>query len=314
MNETYQACNLCGAVETTVLFQALGYPILECTGCGLVRTGITVQPEQAEQFYRHEYYRSAAGYADSLKRNATAGNADDQERVRIVSRLRRKTAGRVLDVGCGAGALLVAFQRAGWECCGIEPSEELAACARLAAGCLIHTSALETAPLPAGTFDAITAIHVLEHSPDPLRFLHCCRRLLSPTGVLLAEVPDFGSRAARTQRESWPALYPNTHLFHFTRQTLSRMLEQAGLRPVRFRRYGGLGSLAIPPRAPGQAAPPSFPDRLKRGMFQSRLVFYRIPLLKPAARYLYWHFLRMNDAISICSIPAARTIDSRMVK
>ena len=314
MSATNLACNLCGEAEATVLFQALGYPILQCTRYGLVRTGITVQPEQVEQFYRHEYYHSAAAYAESLKSAATASNADGKERVRIVSRLLRRGTGRVLDVGCGAGALLVAFRRAGWQCCGIEPSEELAAYARQVAGCEIHAGALETTLLPAGTFDVITAIHVLEHSPDPLRFLQCCLRLLRPNGVLLAEVPDFGCRAAQNQGESWQALYPNTHLFHFTRQTLSRMLEQAGLRPVRFRRYGGLGGLATAPCAQGEPAAPSSLDRLKRGIFQARLVVYRIPLLKRAARYLYWHLLRMNDAMSICSIPAPGPGDSRMVE
>lgn len=258
-----------------------------------------MEREQAEQYYRHEYYRHAAGYADSLKEAASADNPDQQERVRVVSRLARRASGNVLDIGCGGGALLAAFRRAGWRCRGIEPSGELAAHAGAAAGCEVLEETLESAALPAETFDAITALHVLEHSPDPRRFLDCCYRLLRSDGVLLVEVPDFGSRAARKQREFWRPLYPDTHLYHFTRETLSRLLKQAGFSVGRFRRYGGLGALAIPenPDASEQTV-----ARLKRRIFQARTVLYRIPALKRSVRYLYWHLLRMNEYMSICGI------------
>ncbi|MBI3695656.1 MAG: class I SAM-dependent methyltransferase, partial [Acidobacteria bacterium] len=256
-----------------------------------------------ERFYRCEYYKDASEYADCLKAQTAATGGDHDERVRLVSRLARRASGRVLDVGCAAGGLLAAFRRAGWQCCGVEPAQDLAAHARQAVGCAIHQGALETVALPEESFDAVTALHVLEHTSDPLSFLERCRRLLKKDGVLLVEVPDFGSRAARRQREAWRPLYPDTHLYHFTRQTLSRMLRQAGFTTVRFRSYGGLGALApAPGDAAGPIAAPPASDRLKQRIFQARLALYRVPHLKHAVRYLYWHVLRMNDCMAICAL------------
>lgn len=39
-------------------------------------------------------------------------------------------------------------------------------------------------------FDYIVASHVIEHTPDLIRFLKDCERLLTPAGVLLLAIPD----------------------------------------------------------------------------------------------------------------------------
>ena len=307
-----RACDLCGGTSAELLFEAQGYPILRCRACELVYTGAAVKQEAAEDYYRDQYFTVASDYADSLKHSATAGSEDHDERVRVISGLARREGRKVLDIGCASGALLAAFQRAGWECCGIEPSAELAAYARQALGCEIHQSLLETAPLAPEAFDVITASHVLEHSPSPRRFLARCHELLKPHGVLLVEVPDFGSRSAQKQRESWLPLYPDTHLYHFTIATLSRLLGETGFRVARFRRYGGLGALAAsPPQGDadggtnggaGHAEEPSATDRLKRRIFEARRVLYRLPVLKAAARHAYWHVLRMNEYLSVYAV------------
>ena len=121
--------------------------------------------------------------------------------------------------------------------------------------------------------------------------------------MLLLEVPDFGSRTARQQGASWVPLYPDTHLYHFTRGTLSGLLQSTGFRVRTFRRCGGLGVLAgahsSDNEAPGHSPGGRPLDRLKAGIFASRHVLYRLPLFQRAARYAYWHLLRMNNYLSI---------------
>jgi 2-polyprenyl-3-methyl-5-hydroxy-6-metoxy-1,4-benzoquinol methylase len=70
--------------------------------------------------------------------------------------------GRVLDLGAGIGAFLNAMKQRGWEITGIEPD----AGARQQARHLFGIDLRETGflnELPAGSFDAITLWHVLEH-------------------------------------------------------------------------------------------------------------------------------------------------------
>ncbi len=281
-------CRGCGGAQAQLLFEAQGYPILECHSCGLAYTGQSFDQAAAREYYGRQYYSQAGDYADAMKRAAPADNEGDRERVRLAARLASCATGRVLDVGCAAGGLLAAFRRAGWQCWGVEPSAELAAGARELLGCQVYEGLLEEAPLGPESFDAVTAVHVLEHVPAPRRFLECCRRLLRPGGALLLEVPDFGCRAARRRRAAWRPLYPDTHLCHFTGATLSRFLGESGFRVALLRRYGGLG-----PLAPSQRA-----DEIKRRVFEARRLAYRLPGFKHFARYVYWQLLGMNDYLS----------------
>ena len=53
------------------------------------------------------------------------------------------------------------------------------------------------------TFDAVAAFHVLEHLQQPDVFLHKCRDLLTPEGILFLEVPNFGALARWIWRGRW---------------------------------------------------------------------------------------------------------------
>jgi SAM-dependent methyltransferase len=296
-------CRLCGEPATTLLFEAAGYPIVECPRCELVSTG-QVTPRVADgAFYADRYYAQASDYADAQKSAVTTDLAENQERLRTARRYAGIERGRVLDVGCGGGALLATFQRAGWECAGIEPSRDLAASASAVLGGGVHQGMLEEAPFESATFDVITAIHSLEHSLDPIRFLECCHRLLKPRGALLIEVPDFGSRAARRGGAAWAPLYPDVHHYHFTIRSLTRLVTRTGFRVARWRRLGGLGALAAAsPASGGAQRVPSTTDRLKRFLFDSRQWLYAIPGAKGTLRYTYWHVLGMNDALAVVAL------------
>jgi SAM-dependent methyltransferase len=308
MNAAVTACDLCGSRDVRMLFEAQGYPVLECRACGLAFTGSVMEPREREELYRSSYYAGAADYADGCKRAALTGNPDYEDCVRVASKLVARAPGAVLDVGCGAGGLLAAFRRAGWKCCGIEPSADLSAYARLAAGCEIYEGTLEKAPLPPAAFDLVTASHVLEHSAAPRGFLGICFRSLNDGGVLLVEVPDFGSRSARKQGSGWRPLYPDTHLYHFTVRTLTRLLRESGFRPVRIRRYGGLGALSTQSNGPPDGAKAeaalerSGLNLVKSKVFEARRYLYRFPAMKRAVRYIYWHLLGMNEYLSIYAV------------
>lgn len=310
MKQKETACDLCGSRDYRLLFQCRGYPIMECRECGLVFTGSVMAPDDRESLYKNEYYVHAAGYAESIKRSAAAGNPEYDERVRLASKFSPQIPGTVLDVGCGSGGLLAAFKRAGWNCCGIEPSSDLSAYARDIAACEIYEGTIESTPLPQAAFDVISACHVLEHSASPHDFLQTCFRSLRDEGVLLVEVPDFGCYLSRKQGADWLPLYPDTHLYHFTISTLQRLLKATGFRPVRIRRYGGLGILSTQEsdnsvKDAGHAkniVEQSLCNVAKKRIFDARRYLYRIPAVKPFARYVYWHLMRMNEYISIYSI------------
>jgi SAM-dependent methyltransferase len=135
--------------------------------------------------------------------------------------------GRYLDVGCGSGGALGVAQALGWQVAGIEVDEAAAAKARRFTDEL-HVGDVLTAPFAAGRFDVVTAFHVLEHVPDPVSMIQRALGWLAPRGLLIIEVPNAGGLGAAIFGRAWSGLELPRHLSHFSPETLSRAVQDAG--------------------------------------------------------------------------------------
>ncbi len=83
-------------------------------------------------------------------------------------------------------------------------------------------------PFRSGTFDAVKATEVLEHVPDPAAALRECARVLQAGGHLVATAPFL------ERLHGDPSDYAR-----FTETMWTRLLAEAGLRPVRIAPQGG---------------------------------------------------------------------------
>jgi SAM-dependent methyltransferase len=125
--------------------------------------------------------------------------------------------------------MLAALRRRGWRVLGIERNEAMAETARRALGVEIVATPVEALPADA-RFDLIIMFHVLEHIGEPVALLRECARRLAPGGRLITNVPNFSSWQSRFAGSKWLHLDVPRHLVHYTPQTLSATLEQAGLK------------------------------------------------------------------------------------
>jgi SAM-dependent methyltransferase len=101
------------------------------------------------------------------------------------------TAGAVvLDAGCGSGRTLEELHRYG-EVRGIELDPEAAAVARSRGRGEVRIGRLEELPWDQETFDLITCLDVIEHTPDDTAALSEMRRVCKPGGWLLVTVPAY---------------------------------------------------------------------------------------------------------------------------
>ncbi len=113
----------------------------------------------------------------------------------ILSLAEPRPGGRLLDLGCGDGALTerVAQAVGAGEAHGVEFVEEAAATAR---GRGIEVAVADLGkPLPyeAASFDAIHSNQVIEHLPGTDIFLREIRRLLSPGGYAVISTNNLSS-------------------------------------------------------------------------------------------------------------------------
>jgi SAM-dependent methyltransferase len=149
---------------------------------------------------------------------------------------------RVLDVGCGPGALTAELVRrtGAGEVSAVEPSASFAAAAReRLPGTDVRRSAAEQLPFPDDTFDAALAQLVVHFMTDPVRGLQEMSRVTRPGGMVAACVWDHaGGHGPLTAfwtavRELDPAADDESGLAGVREGHLARLFAQAGLGQAR---------------------------------------------------------------------------------
>lgn len=228
------ACNLCGSIDSKQLMCIKGWNIVQCNQCSLAYLNPRPDEEELSGLYEEEYFSRHVSDRDDLY---LVDGAQIQEHIAMqrsrVERIEEYTKGRrgkLLDVGCATGFFLACARARGWDVQGVEISEYAADYAREKLQLNVWVGKLEDLNLPNEGFDVVTMYHSLEHHPNPLRSLKAIRHSLKRGGWLVVELPNFGGFDARWLRSRWEGLRVPYHLYHFSAQTLTRILEEAGFK------------------------------------------------------------------------------------
>jgi SAM-dependent methyltransferase len=127
---------------------------------------------------------------------------------------------RILDVGCGTGALTQRLAAYG-DVQGLDTDAEAIRFCRLRGMENVQQASVPF-PFEDGGFDLVTALDVLEHVPDDRGMLDEIHRVLVPGGAFLATVPAY--------RFMWgPHDEVHHHERRYTAPQLRASVEQAGL-------------------------------------------------------------------------------------
>lgn len=203
----------------------------KCTTCNALwldpRPTAAALPLVYGGYYTHDetaVSRSEGSAWQRLRHRLPWHAADRRGEVGYLDRL---PAGRVLDVGCGNGALLCRLALAGWSPVGVDFDPDAVEAARRTIAGDVRLGTIDDID-EAASFDAVVMFHVLEHMHEPLHALMRARELLRPGGVLSIATPNALSWLHRVYGHQWRGLEPPRHLQVFTEQGLRALLDEAG--------------------------------------------------------------------------------------
>jgi SAM-dependent methyltransferase len=250
-------CKMCGADEWPRTIDArerqFGLPGTftygECGACGSLQ--LLDPPADLGAFYPAGYYSfepaAARGLVARLKRasalSAVTGRGllgrtlavlqppPGAGLARWLARAGASRESRILDVGCGSGALLRTMAAVGYrKLTGVDPFLDRD---RAVDGVRLLRRTVDQLD---ETFDFVMMHHALEHVPDPARTLRALRDRLEPGGWCLVRVPVARSAALRRYGDRWVQLDAPRHLVIPAADALERLARRCGLEPVE-RRY-----------------------------------------------------------------------------
>jgi SAM-dependent methyltransferase len=149
-----------------------------------------------------------------------------------LDRLKLPPRANVLDAGCGSGRTLTELAAYG-TVQGIELDPGAAEVARGRGAGEVRIGRLEELPWEEDTFDLITCLDVIEHTPDDRATLTELRRVAKPGGWLLLTVPAY--QALWSQHDE-----ANHHFRRYGRRTLTEAARHAGWRVWRLTSFNSL--------------------------------------------------------------------------
>jgi 2-polyprenyl-3-methyl-5-hydroxy-6-metoxy-1,4-benzoquinol methylase len=219
--------------EKTLLKERSDLQLCRCRSCGLVHQSKLLPAPDIATLYGDDYY-DAWRLDDNHDEVWTMKVKTYCAYLDLLSRYMPETlpSPRLLDIGCAHGFMLEAARQRGWQASGVEISPATSVARQR--GFVVYDHPIEDLNIADGTFDAITAIDVLEHIPDLKGFMAELYRILKPGGVLLIVTPDVGTWVAKIMRNMWPH-YKTEHLFYFTKRSLSLLLGRKGFRVRRMK-------------------------------------------------------------------------------
>lgn len=249
-------CPLCGSDASQVVCDCSNVPpsphqntlpglIHRCTSCQFLYKETTQHSLDAlEEIYQFTV-EDVSDYFDPVLKGYDLESAEMRLYSRVLEALRHRigptTDGeqRLLDVGCGTGALLDRSRAFGFTPYGVELNPHCAEYAREAFGLPVVAGELSLKHFEPQSFDAITMMDLIEHVPDPLTLLNTAWQLLKPGGLLAVYTPNHRSIIAQSAlalcratggRLCTPAytLFGTMHVCFFDHQTLSTALQRTG--------------------------------------------------------------------------------------
>ena len=257
MSHLSTTCPVCCGSEITVVgkpvvsqdaerFVRHDYRVVKCTTCRFYFIFPEIDFTQAEwqALYNSEYFEVPTPWWGKKKR------FEQRKHLDLLERHSTRHIRRFLDIGCGEGHVLKDALERNWIPYGVDIADNRIESARDGRITFVTGDVFRT-PFPDDFFDAVYMNSVLEHVADPLRHLREISRILMTGGLLHVGTPNEdclfntvkqGALLLSGRGDTSARLTPFKTPYHvsgFTRESITRALEETSFEIVRLRNFAG---------------------------------------------------------------------------
>lgn len=251
INTRLLSCKICGQTDQNEVCIAIEkmygfgdeFEYFKCNTCGCLQ--IATIPENISKYYSGDDYYSykkpdkvklslrsffinhKLTHSKSLKNLAALFFYNENYNFIDMFRDRIRYSSKILDVGCGAGALLLSLQDCGFENLkGIDPF--IPSPINYGNGVFIEKKSLNDVD---DTYDFVMLHHSFEHMPNPLESLKEIHRILNTKSYALIRVP-VASYAYQEYGVNWVQLDAPRHFYLHTVESMKILAKTTGFEIV----------------------------------------------------------------------------------
>lgn len=208
--------------------------LLECGNCGFVTADVVIGEQEMLSLYEGQYF--CGGEYFDYQKDKEFMQKNFEQRLRKVREF--VPNGFLVEVGCAYGFFLELAKNY-FQVVGYDVSAEAVDYANTILGVPARREDfLSDGSLSPGSVDVIVMWDVIEHLPQPARFIKRSAELLRPGGYLFVTTGDIKSWLPRFQGARWRLIHPPTHLHYFSQNNLKQLLSLEGLEVVQVRYPG----------------------------------------------------------------------------
>lgn len=248
--------------------------VVICPDCGLIRTEPRMTQAAYADYYNAEYralYNGREHPDEAYFRSRLSHGRTIHDFVRTHG-VRLDASSLVVDVGCGAGGILKAFQETGCRTIGCDLGDAFLDYGRRVGGLDLRHGFLKDL-VAEGPADLVIYSHVFEHILDVRAEIATIRSMLKPGGFVHIEVPSV-KNLWKPYQGDFLRLLQNAHTYHFSLATVTNLFAREGFRLV----AGDEAARALFTPGPGAAPKNDYPAvmrHLRRAEFTRRLHSFR---------------------------------------
>lgn len=189
-------CPVCGSEKYSKLdyggyeYKGIKMPLVWCSNCSLSYIVHNLSAEEINGFYNESIYFDSEYAGGATKKYIDDKKEQEQKALKILDIINKYHNGKkLLEIGSAGGFFLdTAKNKCGFDVFGVEVSKEMCFFAR-GRGLNVYCGTIYNMPMGWGEFDVIYMGDVLEHIPEPNKFISLVKNKLNKNGLLVLELP-----------------------------------------------------------------------------------------------------------------------------